>query len=93
MRSKSIHKAIWILAALLLLAVGVAAQGRYDMSWWTVDGGGQALAAGQAYSLAGTIGQPDAGPLEGAGYRLDGGFWGGLVTARYPLYLPLIVRG
>jgi len=79
---------------LLVLGAGIvlAQQGDgYDLSWWTVDGGGRAWSSGSGYSLAGTIGQPDAGVLSGPGYTLSGGFWqsGGNV---YHVYLPLVVR-
>ena len=63
----------------------------YDLSWWTVDGGGQTFSTGGDYTLSGTGGQPDAGVLEGNGYTLTGGFWGG-AAAQYNVYLPLVVR-
>ena len=80
-------------ALLLLLLGGVALAGSgYDLSWWTVDGGGYTFSTGPGYSLGGTIGQPDAGPvMAGAGYRLSGGFWFG-GAALYRIYLPLTVR-
>jgi len=69
---------------------GSSTQG-YDLSWWTVDGGGGTADAG-VYTLSGTVGQPDAGPaLEAGAYTLTGGFWYG-AAAQYPVYLPLIVR-
>lgn len=81
---------------ILLLLTGVAqAQGGYDLSWWTADGGGTS-GSGGGYALAGTIGQPDAGELSGGGYTLGGGFWDGgemPQPSAYPVYLPLIVRG
>ena len=77
---------------ILLLAGGAAAQGGYDLSWWTVDGGGYTFSTGGTYSLGGTIGQPDAGLLEGPGYRLSGGFWSG-GGGPYVVYLPVILRG
>jgi hypothetical protein len=91
----------YLLSALGLLSAlvgGVAAQGGhqvarsgYDLSWWTVDGGGHTSSSGPIYSLGGTIGQPDAGVMSGQGYVLDGGFWpGGAVT--YRVHLPLVVR-
>jgi hypothetical protein len=53
--------------------------GGYDLTWSTVDGGGQMVSSGGSYSLAATIGQPDAGPtsgpMAGGGYELVGGFW------------------
>ena len=83
-------------ACCLLLPMGVLslAQDGYDLSWWTVDGGGFTYSSGGGYELGGTIGQPDAGMLAGGGYTLGGGFWrgGGVVLTRYCVYLPLIVR-
>ena len=46
----------------------------YDISWWTIDGGG-GTSAGGVYTLTGTIGQPDAGTMSGGNYTLVGGFW------------------
>jgi uncharacterized repeat protein (TIGR01451 family) len=64
-----------LLVCLGLLAQPVSAQ-TYGVSWHTVDGGGaQGLVAGP-YGLAGTTGQPDAGPaLAGGVYVVGGGFW------------------
>jgi dockerin type I repeat protein len=50
--------------------------GVYDLTWHTNDGGGSTSAAGGAYSLGGTVGQPDAGASSGGAYALTGGFWG-----------------
>jgi LPXTG-site transpeptidase (sortase) family protein len=67
---------VLLLAVLFSLPVIVLAQsGGYDLSWWTVDGGGATFSTGGAYSLGGTIGQPDAGELSGGDYTLYGGFW------------------
>lgn len=65
------------IAALILLTLGSAAlaAGTFDLSWWTVDGGGGMNSAGGIYTLSGTIGQPDAGTLTGGAYALTGGFW------------------
>ena len=57
-------------------AVGVAG---YSLEWWTVDTGG-GTSAGAAYTLSGTLGQPDAGAMSGDSYRLEGGFWGGALN-------------
>ena len=78
----------------LLLAVSMAlAWSGFDVSWWTVDGGGGA-ASGGSYTLTGAIGQPDAGTLAGGDYTLGGGFWGGGVAAaiEYKVYLPVVLR-
>lgn len=70
---------LWV-TALLMLAVAphsiAQTGGVYDLSWHTNDGGGSTSAAGGAYSLGGTIGQPDAGAATGGAYALTGGFWG-----------------
>lgn len=47
----------------------------YSISWYTIDGGG-GTSTGGAYSVSGTIGQPDAGTLSGGPYAITGGFWG-----------------
>jgi len=67
------------------------AQAGYDLSWWTVDGGGGVDNAASGYVLGGTVGQPDAGLLTGSGYVLSGGFWFG-AGRPYRVYLPLVVR-
>lgn len=83
---------VLVTIALLLIVSTVVARSGYDLSWWTVDGGG-GTASGGSYTLVGTIGQPDAGILTGGGYTLGGGFWGGgVVAAGYKVYLPLILR-
>jgi len=82
-----------ILAVTLLSSELNLAQtgGGYDLTRWTVDGGGQTVSGG-GYTLTGTIGQPDAGPaLSGGGYVLYGGFWSGGGT-QYQIHLPVIRR-
>jgi hypothetical protein len=84
------------LAALLLLAPFVLAQSgaAYDLSWWTVDGGGGS-GAGGGYTLMGTAGQPDAGGLSSNGYTLNGGFWVGESReggGAGRVYLPIVLR-
>jgi hypothetical protein len=71
-----------------------APQQAYDLSWWTVDGGG-GTSNGTGYLLDGTAGQPDPGPiLRGGSYHLAGGFWHGGAggAARFRIYLPLVLR-
>lgn len=70
--------------ALCLLACPGQAQ-TYTLDWFTVDGGGGASAGG-IYTVSGTIGQPDAGPLSGGIYKLEGGFWA--ATAGAPIAEP-----
>jgi hypothetical protein len=81
---------------MLLLPLGLVAlaQGGYELSWWTVDGGGQMYSIGGGYELGGTIGQPDAGVLTGGDYTLGGGFWRGGVVILPPfrVYLPIVLH-
>jgi hypothetical protein len=65
------------LLAALLLCRGIQSATAQDFAidWHTLDGGG-GTSTGGAYSLSGTIGQPDAGAMSGGGYALVGGFWG-----------------
>ena len=82
-----------VLVSALSLWVSVAsAQEGYDLSWWTVDGGGTTFSTGGSYSLGGTIGQPDAGVLmNGDSYTLVGGFWaGGAMVCG--IYLPIVLK-
>jgi hypothetical protein len=78
-----------LLAVLLVSGLSALAQSGYDLSWWTVDGGGATASTGGGYELGGTAGQPDAGLLSGGSYALSGGFWYG-GGAR--LYLPVVIR-
>jgi hypothetical protein len=82
-----------ILAILLLLApIALAQSGDgYDLSWWTVDGGGETVNTVGNYTLNGTIGQPDAALWQDETYTLIGGFWGGAAVERR-IYLPLVLR-
>ena len=79
---------------LVLVPMAIAQTGvDYDLSWWTVDGGGATGSTGGGYSLSGTAGQPDAGVLEGGGYVLGGGFWRGGRSSPpvYEIYLPVVL--
>jgi hypothetical protein len=66
---------VGFLFALLALPVLAQVGGGYDLTWNTIDGGGGTSSTGGAFSLGGTIGQPDAGSLSGGTYSLAGGFW------------------
>jgi hypothetical protein len=60
-------------AAVTLGALNLSAQ-NYSIDWFTIDGGG-GTSSGGPYTLAGTIGQADAGEMSGGNYALQGGFW------------------
>ena len=90
---------IFLIMLALMLVVGVSSSqaqsgGGYDLTWNTIDGGGATFSTGGAYSLGGTIGQPDAGLMSGGSYTLAGGFWGGapLSNYNYNIYLPLVLK-
>ena len=66
----------------------------WDLSWWTVDGGGHTFSTGGNFRLGATIGQPDAGVLSAGDFILTGGVWSGGMAApvRYSTYLPVVLR-
>ena len=79
---KTNHLAALATALLLSAAASVSAQS-YNIDWFTIDGGG-GTSSGGAYSLSGTIGQPDAGAMSGGAYTLIGGFWGAIQAIQTP---------
>jgi hypothetical protein len=85
----------WLLVPVVVLTLAQAGMAdgpdeTYDLSWWTIDGGGGQVTGGP-YDLTGSIGQGDAEVLTGGGYFLTGGFWGG--PARQPiLRMPMILQ-
>jgi hypothetical protein len=108
---KKMRKCLFLVlgAGVLLLSVGLIALAQaavsadrglvgsgYELSWWTVDGGGytRLASSGGGYEMGGTAGQPDAGVLAGGGYSLGGGFWRGGATVgdTVRIYLPLVLR-
>jgi len=48
---------------------------QFEITRFTIDGGGVMFSAGGDFELSGTIGQPDAGVLVGGDFELSGGFW------------------
>lgn len=85
---------IALVCILLAAEVNLAAPQVFDLSWWTVDGGG-GVSASEAYKLQGTIGQADAGyQMSNGEYTLDGGFWGSsaLPQETNEIYLPIMLR-
>jgi hypothetical protein len=61
---------------LLIVSAESGANGHYELSWYTIDGGG-GRSSGGPYVLTGTIGQPDAAYSAGGNFELLGGFWPG----------------
>jgi hypothetical protein len=64
---------LMLLLTIFLTTTSIA---QYQISWYTIDGGG-GQGSGGPYVLTGTIGQPDAAYSTGGGYELLGGFWTG----------------
>ena len=73
-RNPHVRKRACVLFVLLSLMTGPAF-GQYAIDWYTIDGGGTSV--GGAYTLTGTIGQPDAASSVGGRYELLGGFLAG----------------
>jgi hypothetical protein len=64
------------LALLAACAIAAPASAQLQVKWHTIDGGGRSVISGGAYSMGGTIGQPDVSrPLNGGAYTMTGGFW------------------
>ncbi len=97
MKRKIIFSVLGLLALVLALAssnLPIAAQtgGGYTLTWSTIDGGGAMTSAGGAFTLSGTMGQPDAGIASGGNFTLASGFWGSTLADAIKLYLPLILK-
>jgi len=95
-----LHPARWLLGLVTLLVGGglvayAQTGGGYDLTWWTVDSGGETVAIGGEYTLLTTAGQPDADPVASGGgeYTLLSGFWPSAKPAYNLLYLPLVLKG
>ena len=64
---------------LVTITAIAGALGDYDLSWYTIDGGGETFSTGGDFEHGGTIGQPDANTtvMTGGNFELAGGFWPG----------------
>ena len=62
----------------LLAAAGLApaAWAQTEITWHTIDAGGGTMSGGDNLVLEGTIGQHDAGKMNGGSFELSGGYWG-----------------
>src|SRR5689334_23427049 len=69
--------------SLLLFAATSASAQSYSIDWYTIDGGG-GTSTGGVYSVSGTIGQADAGPMSGGNFTLEGGFWSIVAAVQTP---------
>ncbi len=67
-------KTLFLIAAAACTANGAHSQS-LPVNWSSIDGGG-GTSTGGAFSVRGTIGQPDAGgPFSGGAYSVTGGYW------------------
>ena len=65
--------------ALVLALVAAPVSAEFQITQWTIAGGGVIEATGGEWTLSGTIGQweaTEARALSGGPWRLTGGFWG-----------------
>ncbi len=61
---------------LLVVIAGIVYAGDpFEVSRYTIDGGGVMRSGGDDFELSGTIGQPDAAVMFGGDFELTGGFW------------------
>jgi hypothetical protein len=60
-------------------SVHTAQGSTYAVRAAVIAGGGVSAARGPCFGLSGTAAQPVAGISEGGSYRLQSGFWGGVV--------------
>ena len=65
------------IGATMLAAVwgGTGPADEFDVSRFTIDGGGAMFSTGGDFEVSGTIGQPEAGTLTGGDFLVTGGFW------------------
>jgi hypothetical protein len=65
-----------VLVSLFCQAAHAQSGGSFEITSYTIDGGGIVNATGGVFTLSGTIGQPDAGPVQSGGtFELASGFW------------------
>jgi len=84
--SIAISSALTSAATLLCLLAGLVCTHAQDfaLDWFSIDGGG-GTSTGGVYAVSGTIGQPDAGVMQGGQFALQGGFWSILASGRIVL--------
>ncbi len=82
-------KRIALLALVSVIALALAAAGAvhaqsggaFELTWFTLDGGGEMDLSGGTFALGSTAGQPDAAGATGGTFALQGGFWNPSSTA------------
>jgi hypothetical protein len=86
--SFDVRHSTFLIACILLHSTFVLRAQSYSIDWSTIDGGG-GTSTGGVYSVSGTIGQPDASPMSGGNFTLQGGFWG-IISAVQTTGAPLL---
>jgi hypothetical protein len=79
--------------AAALATAGVLAQqgGDYRFELFIIPGGGGSSSAA-GYTIEGAFGQPMAGQVEGSGFIIDGGFFGGGIGDQtFELFAPNLI--
>ncbi len=64
-----------LVGVLSQVATTTLGQSDYQITRSSIDGGGVLRSTGGEFELSGTIGQPDAGVMQGGIFTLSGGFW------------------
>jgi hypothetical protein len=94
MRTKKVIAFCFISLVIVLLGslYAVKADNGYLLASHVIAGGGGSLQAG-IYSLSGTTGQAETGPLwQGGIYTLQGGFWQPEGGNGYKFFLPRVTK-
>ena len=64
----------------------------YQLTWFTLGGGGGMSSPDGAYALSATAGEPATGGMNNGDFSLESGFWGGALDLLNYLYLPAIQK-
>lgn len=76
-------KSLMIVSCAALIPSATLFAQDYEIISHTIDGGGSSNAVAGAFTLSGSIGQPDAGvPMTAGSYELRGGFWPTVANAQ-----------
>jgi len=91
------HKAIlFVLLGLLLVLSSIpvyANTSDFELHWFSIDTGGTGSSSGGSYTLSGTIGQPDAGLMDGGDFTIQGGFWNSdTASSLLDIFIPVVVK-
>jgi hypothetical protein len=80
------------IAFLTLVTIAVAhVSSNYDLSWYHIAGGGGKMESA-GHTMHGTLGQPLTGASISSGHTLCSGFWCGVGSQEFRVYVPLALR-